>query len=483
MAIAEYDTLDAMGLAALVRARELSPRDVLEEAIRRAELANPALNFIAHRAYEDALAAASSKDLPDGPLRGVPWLVKELATSWAGQPWTNALPYMKDVIGPFDSLTLQRLKAAGIVPFAKSTSPENGWMLATESTMFGITRSPWDPNRTPGGSSGGSAAAVAARVLPMAEASDGGGSIRGPAANCGLVGLKPARGRISLAPAVADFWYGGATILGVTRSVRDTALLLDVTHGHLPGEAYQVAPPARPFLDEVGADPGRLRIAMVTDTPAGGTPLDPQIRQAVLDTGALLESLGHHVERSYPDAMKNPDFAKKFGALWSTNMGMGLVRIAETIGRELTVDDVELHNWAQSEFAKHFTAVDYAQALAANVTFRRAVQQWWVGTDDRPGFDLLVSPTLAEPPTRIGEFANDPAAPMAPMVRSARYVAFTPAFNSSGQPAISLPLHWTPEGLPVGVQLVAAYGREDVLVRVASQLEQARPWIDRRPSI
>ncbi len=296
MAFTDYDKYDAIGLAELVTKKQVKPREVIEEAIRRAEAVNPKLNFLTHKAYDVALKAADDPKLPDGPLKGVPWLIKELATGWEGQPTTNACPYFKSVVAPFDSETVRRLKAAGMIPFAKTTSPEIGWAIATESKMYGITRSPWNPDRTPGGSSGGSAAAVAARVVPMAEGSDGGGSIRIPAANCGLVGLKPARGRISLAPALADFWYGGATFLGMTRTVRDTAALLDATQGHLPGEPYQIAAPARPYLQEVGADPGKLKIALVSEAPAHGAPVHHEVKQAVLDAAKLLESLGHKVE-------------------------------------------------------------------------------------------------------------------------------------------------------------------------------------------
>jgi amidase len=195
----------------------------------------------------------------------------------------------------------------------------------------------------------------------------------------------------------------------------------------------------------------------------------------------MLESLGHHVEPAFPAALANPEFSRRFSALWSTNMGVGLARVSEQLGREIAIGDVELVNWAQAEFARNVSGIDYALAVAANVTFRRAVQQWWAPAPDGDGFDLLITPTLAEPPVELGTFANDPASPMAPMVRAGQYVPFTPPFNSSGQPAISLPLHWTPGGLPVGVQLVAAYGAEDVLIRVASQLESAMPWSQRRP--
>ncbi|MCB1747057.1 MAG: amidase, partial [Gammaproteobacteria bacterium] len=239
MAFSEYGDYDAVGLAALVRAGEISALEVLEEAIARAERIDPQLNFLAHRAFDVARERARDPALPMGPLAGVPWLVKELATAWGGQPFTNSLPYLQDQVAPGDAVIVARLKAAGAVPFGKSTSPEQGWCLATESRLHGVTRSPWDPARTPGGSSGGSAVAVATRVTPVADASDGGGSIRVPAANCGLVGLKPARGRITLAPMTVDYWYGGAIIFGLSRSVRDTAVLLDVLAGGLPGEPYR----------------------------------------------------------------------------------------------------------------------------------------------------------------------------------------------------------------------------------------------------
>ena len=473
--------LDATDQAALVANGDVQPHELLEAAIERIERIDPALNAVVIRWFDHARQVAA-QPLPEGPFRGEPFLLKDLWAAYEGQVLSNGNKALRaaSIPSPADTTLVSRFRAAGLVTAGRTNSPEFGSLPTTEPEAWGPTRNPWNTEHSPGGSSGGSAAAVAAGLVPIAHASDGGGSIRIPASCCGLVGLKPSQGRITLGPFRDE--SNLSVELCVSRSLRDTVRLLDAVRGPGLGDTVIAPPPSRPYIEELGADPGRLRIGVLDHHPFGAA-IHPECATAANDTATLLESLGHVVERSYPDAMKNPDFATRFGALWSTNMGMGLVRIAEAIGRELTIDDVELHNWAQSEFAKHVAAVDYAQALAANVTFRRAVQQWWVGTDHQAGFDLLVTPTLAEPPTQIGEFANDPASPMAPMVRSARYVAFTPAFNSSGQPAISLPMHWTPDGLPVGVQLVAAYGREDVLVRVASQLEQARPWIDRRPPI
>jgi amidase len=317
-------------------------------------------------------------------------------------------------------------------------------------------------------------------MVPIAHASDGGGSIRIPASCCGLVGLKPSQGRITLGPLRDESNLG--VELCVSRSVRDTARFLDAVRGPGVGDTVIAPAPERPYVDELGADPGRLRIGLLDHHPFGGA-VHAECAEAARRAAALLESLGHHVEPGFPPALANPDFGRRFGALWSTNMGVSLMRIGEQLGREVTADDVELVNWAQTEFARNVSGVDYAMALAANVAFRRAVQQWWAPAPDGDGFDLLLTPTVAEPPPVLGSFANDPASPMGPMARAGSFVPFTPPFNSSGQPAISVPLHWTAEGLPIGVQLVAAYGREDVLLRVASQLEIASPWAERRPAI
>lgn len=473
--------LDATDQAALVRSGQVSPAELLEAAIERIERLDPAINAVVIRWFDHARDVAAG-ELPDGVFRGVPFLLKDLWANYAGQVITNGNKALKaaGLPAPGDTTLVSRFRAAGLVTAGRTNSPEFGSLPTTEPEAWGATHNPWNLGHSPGGSSGGAAAAVAAGMVPIAHASDGGGSIRIPASCCGLVGLKPSQGRISLGP-----WRDESNLgveLCVSRSLRDTAALLDAVHGPGVGDTVIAPPPSRPYLAELGVDPGRLRVGVLDHHPFGGA-VHPECAAAARDTASLLESLGHHVEDDHPEALSNPEFGRRFGALWSTNMGVGLARIAEQLGRELSVDDVELVNWAQADFARHFSATDYAQALAANVSFRRAVQQWWAGTPERPGFDLLVTPTLGEPPAPLGTFANDPAAPMAPMARAGQYVPFTPAFNSSGQPAISLPLHWTPDGLPVGVQLVAAYGREDVLFRVAAQLEQARPWADRRPPI
>ncbi|MBI4885092.1 MAG: amidase [Actinobacteria bacterium] len=466
--------LDATAQAAMVAAGDVTASELLEAAIERIEAANPELNAVIITWFDEARATAAG-ELPSGPFRGVPTLLKDLWAHFAGQPLTNGCQALKDTMprSEVDTTLVSRFRAAGFVIAGRTNSPEFGSLPTTEPTAWGATRNPWNHNHSSGGSSGGAAAAVAAGMVPIAHASDGGGSIRIPASACGLVGLKPSQGRITLGP------YRDESNLGVelcvSRSLRDTAALLDAVRGPGIGDTVIAPTPTRPYIAELGSDPGRLRVGLLDHNPAGGAVHDECVL-AVRNAAAILESLGHHVEPGFPQAMANPEFGRRFAALWSTNMGVGLERIAAQLGRELRPDDVEPVNWVQGEYARKVSGVDYAMALAANVDFRRATQQWW-----HDGWDLLLSPTLAEPPVPLGTFANNADHPLAPMARAAAYVPFTPAFNASGQPAISLPLHWTSDGLPVGVQLVAAYGREDVLLRVAAQLEQAQPWGARHP--
>jgi len=467
--------MDATEQADLVRRGELTAVELLDAAIERIESLDGALNAVVIRWFDEARSATGQ--LPDGPFHGVPFLLKDLWAHYAGQPLTNGCQALKDALprSTSDTTLVGRFRAAGLNIAGRTNSPEFGSLPTTEPTAWGATHNPWNLDHSPGGSSGGSAAAVAAGMVPFAHASDGGGSIRIPASACGLVGLKPSQGRITLGPFRDESNLG--VELCVSRTVRDTAALLDAVHGPGVGDTVIAPAPLRPYVDELGAEPGRLRIGMLDSLPSGD-PVHDDCRDATRAAAALLESLGHHVEPGFPAALANRDFGRRFSALWSTNMGVSVQRIEAQLGRPLGAGDLEPVNAAQVEFARNVNAVDYALALAATVEFRRAVQQWWAD-----GWDLLLTPTLAEPPTALGTFANDPAAPMAPMARAAAFVPFTPPFNSSGQPAISLPLHWNSAGLPIGVQLVAAYGREDVLLRVAAQLEMAQPWAGRHPSI
>src|SRR3954447_1603039 len=467
--------MDATEQAALVRVCQVSAEELIDAAIERMESLDGVLNSAIIRWFDEARAAAPH--LPEGPVQGVPFLLKDLWAHYAGPPLTNGCKALKDAPprSPPDPALVGRFRAAGLTIAARTNSPEFGSLPTTEPIAWGATHNPWNLDHSPGGSSGGSAAAVAAGMVPFAHASDGGGSIRIPASACGLVGLKPSQGRITLGPFRDESNLG--VELCVSRTLRDTAALLDAVHGPAVGDTVIAPRPSRPYIEEVGADPGRLRIGILDSLPSGD-PVHDDCRDATRAAGALLESLGHSVEPGFPAALGNRDFGRRFSALWSTNMGVSVRRIEAQLGRKLVDGDIEPVNAAQVEFARGVTAVDYALALAATVEFRRAVQQWWAD-----GWDLLLTPTLAEPPTVLGSFANDRSAPMTPMVRATAFVPFPPPFNSSGQPAISLPLSWNDAGLPIGVQLVAAYGREDVLLRVAAQLEVAQPWAGKRPPI
>jgi amidase len=468
--------LDATDQAALVARSEVSPAELVDAAIARIESLDPSLNAVVIRWFEHARDIARGP-LPDGPFRGVPTLLKDLWAHYAGQTLSNGNVALRRAapLSTADTTHVVRLRAAGFVVAGRTNSPEFGALPATEPTAWGATRNPWNVEHSPGGSSGGSAAAVTAGMVPVAHASDGGGSIRIPASCCGLVGLKPSQGRVTLGPFRDESNLG--VELCVSRTVRDTAAYLDAVRGPGVGDTVIAPPPDRPYTEEVGAPTGVLRIGLLDHHPLG-LDVHPDCTGAVRAAATLLESLGHHVEHGYPAALANRDAGRRFGALWSTNMATAIQRVEATVGRPLADDEVELHNRAQASFASRVSGVDYAMALAANVEHRRAIQQWWAD-----GWDLLLTPTLCQPPARLGQFANDPDSPMAPLIAAAAYVGFTPAFNSSGQPAISLPLHTTVDGLPVGVQLVAAYGRDDLLIRVASQLEQAAPWASRRPSL
>jgi amidase len=468
--------MDATAQAALVAEGSVSPLELLEAAIERIERIDSALNAVTIRWFDHARSVAAS-DLPAGPFRGVPFLLKDLYAEYAGQPMSNGNVALKNAgYSPASDTTLvARFRAAGFVIAGRTNSPELGSVPVTEPLAWGPTRNPWDTSRTPGGSSGGAAAAVASGMVPIAHASDGGGSIRIPASCCGLVGLKPSQGRMSLGPSRDE--SGLSVQHCVSRTVRDTAALLDATCGAAVGDTVVAPPPERPYVSEVGAPVGRLRIGLLDHHAQGGS-IDPECAAAARAAAALLESLGHDVTESWPAALEDATFGSKFGALWSTNMGVSLRRFSEILGRPLGEDEFEPMNRAQADFAAQFTSVDYALALSAVAQYRRAVHAWWDA-----GWDVLVTPTLAELPLPIGTIHNDPAHPMSALARSGQFVPFTPPFNTTGQPAISLPLHWTADGLPVGVQLVAAYGREDLLIRLAAQLESAAPWSARTPPV
>jgi amidase len=468
--------MDAVHQASLVKKGEVTALELLEAAIERIERVDPVLNAVVIRWFDHARDTARA-ELPAGPFRGVPFLIKDLFADYAGQRISNGNLALKNenLVSAEDSTLVSRYRQAGLVIAGRTNTCELGSVPTTEPVAWGPTRNPWDRSRSPGGSSGGAAAAVASGMVPFAHASDGGGSIRIPASCCGLVGLKPSQGRITRGPIREETSLG--VELCVSRTVRDTATLLDAVQGPGIGDAVIAPSPSRNYVDEVGAEPGRLRIGLLDHDPQGGT-VAPECAAATRSVAALLESLGHAVEQAWPAALKDPPLASQFRALWSTNMGASLRRLEQQLGRPLSDDEFEPMNRVQAEFATRFTAVDYALALSAASRYRRSLQAWWA--DD---WDLLLTPTVAELPLPLGTIANNPDHPMDAMERAFQFCPFTPPFNMSGQPAINVPVEWTQGGLPVGVQLVAAYGREDVLLRVASQLEGAKPWAHRTPEV
>lgn len=469
--------MDATDQAALVARGEVTPSELLEAAIERIERSNPALNAVVIQWFDHARSVAADPHLPDGPFRGVPFLLKDLYTSFAGQTLSNGNVALKEAgkVDTADTTLVSRFKAAGLVIAGRTNSPEMGSLPTTQPLAWGPTRNPWALDRTPGGSSGGAAAAVAVGMVPFANASDGGGSIRIPASCCGLVGLKPSQGRITVGPKRAEVGLG--VELGVSRTVRDTARLLDAVRGPGIGDSVIAPAPQRPYVEELGAEPGRLRIGLLDIHPRGGF-VHQDCVSAVRAAASMLEGLGHVVEPAWPAALGDTTLQQKFMALWATQMAMAAKGFGAILGREMTAADIEPVNWELIERAKHVTAVDYAAAQDAVYAFRRALQQWWAD-----GWDLLLTPTVAEPPLALTEFENDPGHPTAPMRRGGEFAAFTPPFNMSGQPAISLPLHRNADGLPIGIQLAAAYGREDILIQVAAQLESAHPWAAQRPAV
>jgi amidase len=489
----ELAALDALASAELVRAGKVSPRELVDAAIARVEQVNPELNAVIHERFDVARAEAAALedgDAPDGPLRGVPILVKDLDGVLTGAPVHEGNRLLRElgITGDHDSYLFAKLRAAGCVIVGKTNAPELGLLPTTEPQAYGATRNPWDTARSPGGSSGGSAAAVASLMVPFAHAGDGGGSIRIPASACGLFGLKPSRGRISLGPETGEAWAGFVARHVVTRSVRDSAAVLDVLAGPMPGDPYTATPAERPFAAEVGTDPGRLRIGVRTAVPGGLVETDPACITAAEDAGALLESLGHVVEPAAPAALDELELLLHFVTVLAVCTAYDVARLGRIAGREVTADDVEPVTWAQAEQGRAVSGAAFLEACESLRAWTRRMAQWWEPLDGTSptggGFDLLLTPTMARPPAPLGEIRSDDAE--GGILAATPYAAFTVPANVTGQPAMSVPLTWsdvrgTP--LPIGTQLVAATNREDVLLRVAAQLETTRPWADHIPPV
>ncbi len=463
---------DATELATLVRSGQASPGELVDDAIARVQRLDPTVNAVIHERFEAARTEARG-GLPDGPFRGVPFLVKDLGCEMAGEPHTlgNRALRDADVRAEQDSHLYQSIRGAGFVTLGRTNTPELGGTITTEPEAFGPSRNPWNPDHSTGGSSGGSAAAVAAGMVPMAHASDGGGSIRVPASECGLVGLKPSRGRISQGPKIGEGWAGATTDGVVSRSVRDTAAMLDVMSGRRTGDPYVAAPPTRPFADEVGVDPGRLRIGLAPSH--AGVHTDPECAAAVEAAGVLLDQLGHDVVVAQPNAFFDEEFSRHFVTIVAVATAVDFVNMGDAIGRPIGEDDVEASNWLMGSIGRSISAADYIASVNWVHAWSRRLHAWW---DD---FDVLVSPVIAVPPPPIGWLSD----PEHGTERLTSILQFTAEFNVSGQPAVSLPLHWSATGLPVGVQFVGPIDDEALLIRLAAQLETATPWADRLPPI
>jgi amidase len=474
----DLSQLDATAQAELVRKGDASPLELVDAAINNIEKVNPELNAVIHTLFDSARAAAGG-DLPDGPFRGVPVLFKDLLCSVEGDPIHEGMQFLKNADWHADhtDALAQRYLDAGFVCVGRTNAPELGIVPTTEPEAYGPTHNPWDTTRTPGGSSGGSAAAVASGMVAVAHANDGGGSIRIPASCCGLVGLKPSRGRTSLGPDYTAIDDMLGVELCVSRSVRDTAGVLDVLHGRSDGETVSAPTPARPFTQEVGADPGKLHIALLTHNPLDTGEIHADCVAAARDTAQLLESLGHTVEETYPESIAKPELIGHFTTLWTVTLAYNIRYWERKVGREAKPDEMEALTWALAEMGRAATGPDYVDAQHAMGDLTRGAEAWFAS-----GYDILLTPTLGEPPCLLGEFST-PDEPFLGFIRAATFVPYTPLANMAGSPAISLPVSSNDQGLPIGSQLMAAYGREDVLLRVASQLEIARPWAERRPPV
>jgi amidase len=491
----EFDRFDGLGLAELVRKKEVSPSELCEEAIRRIEQVNPKVNAVITPMYDIARKAVQ-KGLPEGPFAGVPFLLKDIIEEYAGVPLTMGSRALRNYIPARDSEMVVRFKKSGVVILGKTNVPELGLLAVTEPELHGPSRNPWNTGHTPGGSSGGSAAAVASGMVPLAAGNDGGGSIRIPASCCGLFGLKPTRGRNPLGPMVGELWQGAVVSHVLTRSVRDSAAMLDAIQGPDAGAPYVIPAPARPYVQEIETDPVPLKIAFTSASPIG-TPVHKECVKAVEEAAKLLESLGHEVEEAQPD-VNGKAVAMSYLTMCFGEVALVIEEMKAVLVRKATPSDVEPLTWTIGLLGRTLSAGDFAKAKREWGLAGRAMGRF------HQKYDLYLTPTLAYPPVKIGELQPKPYERLAMKVvnslglgvilkaaglvdqmaeASLSKTPFTQLANLTGQPAMSVPLHWTPDGLPVGVHFMAPFGEEATLFRVAAQLEKARPWFDRRAPV
>lgn len=491
----DYAKYDGLGLAELVRKTEVKPSELVEEAIRRIDQLNPQINAVIQKTYDLAREAAEG-DLPDGPFKGVPFLLKDLTITLAGVPTCNGSRFHRHFVPDHDSELVKRHKASGVIILGKTNTPEYGLVPFTEPELFGPSNNPWDLSRNTGGSSGGSSAAVATLMVPLAHASDGGGSIRIPAACCGVFGLKPTRGRTPLGPDIGDAWHGLDCEHVVSRTVRDSAAMLDATAGPDVGAPYYTPAPHHPFLDEVDSEPGKLRIAFSAKPLLPGTVHEDCVK-GLEATVKLCEELGHELIEATPQ-IDGHAFAKAFFAMVCGETRATIDEAADLLDRKATAAEFETATWAIGLLGTKISAAEFAHAVRYLKLSARQIGQFF------EEYDVLLTPVLARPPVVTGELQPQGAEASAMKILSRlnaasllnavaridvlaeqifEFIPYTPPFNATGQPAMSVPLYWNDQGLPIGMHFVGRYGDEATLFRLAGQLERAQPWFDRVPPI
>ena len=494
--IKEYSNYDALGLAKLVKDKEVSPLELVEESISRIKKLNPKLNAVIFPMYEEAKKNAD-KPLPEnGVFKGVPFLIKDLVLTYAGAPYTKGCKGLKHYIAKDDSELMKRFKSTGLITVGKTNTPEFGLMGVTEPEAYGATKTPWNLDHSSGGSSGGSASAIAAGIVPIASGGDGGGSLRIPASCCGIFGLKPSRGRTPTGPN-GELWQGAAAEHIMSRSVRDSAAMLDAVQGKEYGSPYIIQPPAIKYIDEINIDPGKLKIAFTTKSPLGNK-IDPECIEAVESTAKLLADLGHHVEEADP-VYNGMDLAMSYLTMYFGEVAAEIDNLAPMLGRKATQKDVEVQTWTLGLLGRTFSANDFVKAIQQWNNFSKVMGKF------HQKYDLYLTATIATLPPKIGETAPSSAELLSMRImntfglgkilkasgvakqiaeKSISKMPFTQLANLTGQPAMSIPLHWSKvDNLPVGVQFIAPLGDESILFRIASQLEKARPWFEKHPPI
>lgn len=493
MAFSDYSKYDGLGLAELVRIKEVSPAELVEEAISRIETHNPKINAVVYKLYDRARNAAKG-NLPDGPFKGVPFLIKDLHATLEGEPTSHGNKLWKNIPAKVTTEIVKRWEASGVIVVGRTNTPEFGLLPYTESDTLGPALNPWDTTRSPGGSSGGSGAAVAARMVPLASGGDGGGSIRIPSSACGIFGLKPTRGRTPTGPIIGESWSGFDIDHVLTRSVRDSAAMLDATKGADVGAPY-IIPDAGPFLPEVGKKPGKLRIAFTTK-PMLGKNVHADCVKGVEETVALFKELGHEVVEDAP-AINGEEFSYRFLTILAGQIRTDIEEAAEAAGKKVGLDDFDIETFAMGLFGTALKASDYARSMRYLQRVTRDIGRFF------ENYDVLLTPVLSQPPITIGAIrpsageqaqikfiARTGAAWLLEVMDAIRpiaaqnyeFIPWTPVFNVTGQPAMSVPLHWNDEGLPIGMHFVGKWGDEATLFRLAGQLETAKPWFDKAPA-